>query len=410
MDTTTEAKQTSHVVKLQDLERLIEFEIKQREDRERAQGWTPWLLAVGICALVWRLVESTESQNWPVVGLFWATTILLIDMVKSLSIWFTLDGSDSEYKPRFFAANWLLRGSRGHLVLAGTKIFCATVLVFCLGALPGLLRWSWLAYVVISAAGIPILLLLSYSDHGIKPPSLDSHLVIRVCMWFRWLLMSAVTVLLAILWWNCLDTSLTRESLKTALLMVGIAELTTLWSELKSGLGFRDSLVQLRRAIGLGELTVEDAKHRIDEVLHGAVTPQFLAKDIRVFDQAMTAYAKTQSEAHTTLMAVKATIAESARPPEETAAAIIELKAQVSNAQVKLEAVTKAHQRLLVRTGIVLGQSPNEMAEVKGLLQRLETNATAAVKSQGELKTSLEQIERDLYLPAFLPLNDPPVI
>jgi hypothetical protein len=94
MEALTETKPTLHVVELRDLERLIEFEVKQREDRERAQGWTPWLLTVAICALVWRLVESTEPPNWPVVGLFWATTILLIDMGKSLSIWFTYAATD----------------------------------------------------------------------------------------------------------------------------------------------------------------------------------------------------------------------------------------------------------------------------------------------------------------------------
>jgi hypothetical protein len=286
----------------------------------------------------------------------------------------------------------------------------ATVLVFFLGPLPDPLRWFWFAFVVISAAEIPILLLLSYSDVGIKPPNLDTHWISRIFIWLRWLVLGAATVLLVILWWNCLDTSLTRDSLKTALLMVGIAELATLWSELKSGSGFRDSLIQLRRAIGLGELTVEDAKRRIDEVLHGAVTRQFLAQDLRLFDQALTAYTNAQIAAQTALSAVKITISAPIRSPAETSAKVADLKAQVTSAQMKLEGVRKARQRLSVRAGFVVGQSPNELEEIKGLIQPIETNVTNAAKAQSELKASLDKIEMELRVPVALFPKNPPVI
>jgi hypothetical protein len=397
--TPSDKPSSASIPDLRDLERLIEFEIKQRDDQERSKGWTPWLLAVAICALLWRLVESAGSQNWSAVGLFWATTILLVDMGKSLSVWFAIEGSEEEPSPRYFAANWLLRGSRGHFVLVGIKLVAATLLIFFLAALPEPLRWLWLAYVVVAAAEAPVLLLLSYSEIGIKPLNPGIHRGFRIGLWIRWATVSAAAVLLAILWWNCLNMFLTRESLKIALLMVGIAELATLWSELHSGSAVRDSLLQLRRAIGLGELAGEDARRRIDEVLHGAETPQFLSKDVKAFDRALAALTPAQSAAQDALAALKTLIASPAQLPKEGSAVLADAKAKVADAQTHLDKVTKVRQQAAMHAAVVMSQAPKVTADVKGLLQRLETNADAATKLQRELALALSQVESALRPP-----------
>lgn len=379
---------------LRDLERLIEFEVKQRDDRERAQGWTPWLLVVAICALLWRLVESTGQQDWPTVGLFWATSILLIDMIRSLRTWLTIESVAEEPAPRFFALNWLLHGSREHLVLVGTKLFGAAFLVYFLADLSPPVRWFWLVYLIISALEVPVVLILSYSSHGIKVLNPGASPALRVGLWLRWLTMIAATLVLAMQWWTCLDLSLTREGLKTALLMIGAAELTTLWSEFHSGTILRDSLLQLRRAIALGELTVEDAKRRLDQILHGASLPQFLAKDVKAFDESLAELISAHGIARNALSA--ATV--------ENPATVTEARTKVETAQSLLKKVVDARLRLILRTGIIAGQSTHVERELKGLSQRGESAVAEVTKVQAEHAEMLRRFDPPAPPPQYPPI------
>lgn len=402
MNTPSEKAPAPPVIELRDLERLIEFEVKQRDDRERAQGWTPWLLAVTICALLWRLVESTGTQDWPVIGLFWGASILLIDMAKSMRTWFAIEGTAEEPTPRFFAANWLLAGSRGHLALIGAKLVGAAVLVYHYAALPPPMRWFWLVFVVVSAAEMPIVLALSYSDIGIKALTPHTSPSLRIGLWLRWIMMLVAALLLVAVWWVCFEQSLTHEGLKTGLLMIGIAELATVWSELQSGPVFRESLLQLRRAIGLGELTVEDAKRRLDELLHGAELPQFLAKDIKSFDQALADLSMTHASIRTGLAAITAEAVKA--PPTLTA-----IKVKMSEAEAWLKKALTAQRRLVVRTAIVTGQDSKVEREMKEFLQRKEAAVAEAAKVQAELTQELRRRDPPPVSPS-LPIGAGPQV
>jgi hypothetical protein len=86
---------------------------------------------------------------------------------------------------------------------------------------------------------------------------------------------AAAKILLAICWPNP-DV----PNLQVGLLLIAIAELVSMLAEYRAWAPVQNTLLQLRRAIGLGEVCAEDAKRHLDMILHGATARVFLESNI----------------------------------------------------------------------------------------------------------------------------------
>lgn len=139
----------------------------------------------------------------------------------------------------------------------------------------------------------------------------------------------------------------------------------------------------------------EAKERRLDQILHGASLPQFLAKDVKAFDESLAELVSAHGTARTALSA--ATL--------ENPATVAEARTKVETSQSLLKKVVDARLRLILRTGVIAGQSTDLESELKGLLQRCESALAEVTKVQAELTEML----RGFAPPASSP-RTPPII
>ena len=129
---------------LKDLERLVEFELKRFDDKQRAYGWTPWGLMVTLAALAWSFGERTKSPgDWIVVGLWWAALLLALEFLTNIRNRLPKGTTVPGEHVRYFSTNWILTGSREYIVLDGLLRTGACILIMAFGELPRVLAVYW---------------------------------------------------------------------------------------------------------------------------------------------------------------------------------------------------------------------------------------------------------------------------
>lgn len=255
-----------------DLIKLAEFELKRIDDLRREHGWTPWILWAALAGLVWQSVgQQGTVLQWVSVFIYWAVLVLCADFLRTVLNFLTRDRIQSlrRQSPRYFSAPELLSASRPLLIFVGAKAAGAATIILKLGGLPIPAQYLWAILYGMSVLGSLCFVLSTWVDWPIFVGVTETTWGRRILLFCTWLTQA---VALFVMFDNLAAAGLLQIQIheaRFALLLFGISEIVGWLLAFKVNDPIRSRLVQVRRALAIGDISTSDAKQRLEVILYG---------------------------------------------------------------------------------------------------------------------------------------------
>lgn len=268
------------------LAKLTEFEIKRIDDGKREKGWSPWLLYAALAALFWKIVgDIGNPHHWSQVAFYWAFLVMGADFLESFShvLGRQPKGGDTRVAPRFLSANKLLGAARPYLAFITIKISLAAFIVFQSGVLTGMPQYVWTAFFGAHFIGWIVIIIISFLDLPFSVGSSRPHKAITWTVVAGFALHAAAIGLLAKHAVPMIISSYDADDFKLSLLILGICYLLKFFLSHNLTDPSRITFIQIRRAIGLGQISCDDAKAMLEIALHGVELSKFLQPEVNAY-------------------------------------------------------------------------------------------------------------------------------
>ncbi len=191
------------------------------------------------------------------------------------------------------AANRLFGATRPFLIVYAAKLALAGWLFGQMNILSGISKWVWGSFFLLQLGAVVLILVMSFTDLPLGGSATAVNKFGRLIRWGLELLQLAAIVLLSHSAWNLL-THLETEMLKVVAVLFAIVELFQLLIGHDVPSPLRDSLLQIRRTIGLSEVSPEDAKLRLETALYGLTVSRFFQPQVDALLEALTQATKQQ--------------------------------------------------------------------------------------------------------------------
>lgn len=381
----------------QDLIRLIEWEIKRLEDAKKEQGWSPWMLYVALAGLLWKSVdEFIQIHSWVHVGLYWAAFTLLANFGSDLIRVLQARPRSKLAAPCFFSANRLLGGTRPYLLFVATKITGSAVVVLLASPLVGWQKAVWAVMFGFHFIGWFVMLTISFFDIPMLVSTDRAHIAVRGGIGIAYVLNIAAMAVMCLVLWPTVTSPFSATDLKFGLLLFAGSEIVSLLLSHHIVNPIRDNLVQLRRAISLGELGYVDAKARLDLALHGAEITKYLQPWVQSFLSSLDEVTREQDVARRSIEETMATL--KAEPSPESSKAVA---ACLDKTKVHVKAVTRSIKRVgqaadafNLRVGSVEASDIRIADEVRPLRESMKQQLDAAIEKSRRNEQAFESLSR----------------
>ncbi len=365
---------------LKDLERLVEFELKRFDDKQRAYGWTPWGLMVTLAALAWSFGERTKTpSDWIGIGIWWAALLLAFEFLTGIRNRVPKGTAIPGEHVRYFSTNWILAGSREYIIFDGLVRAGACILVLAFGELPPALAIYWWIPTVaaffftllgIIIAGIDYPLRLDVTESGF------ARLMNAVSFVFD--LTSAVAIGFVI--HRLQSIGIDQEALRTAGILVVATKVLGWLAEYSMTAPIQDRLVQLRRAIGLGELFPEAARRMLDETLHGITPAEHMRRHFLALEQSQAQTVAAQAALRASLKALSESLTDSSKAPAVPGVAQL-----VQSAKVAFKLNRKHAESTQTQAVALVLQAPKVIRDLKPTLTKQKEQQKEIVAVQASL-------------------------
>lgn len=384
----------------QDLVRLAEWEIKRLEDAKKDQGWSPWMLYVALAGLLWTLVDQLNpSHIWAHVALYWAAFTLLANFLSDLlRLLMARPREKAAAAPRFFSANKFLGGTRPHLLFVAVKVTTAAMLVLFSHALAGFPKTVWALLFGFHFLGWLLVLTLSFFDMPLPVSADRSHVAVRGSVGVAYVLNVAAMFFMCRELWPILTQPFSAPDLKLALLFFAGSEIVSLLLSHHIVNPIRDNLIQFRRALSLGEITYENAKPRLDLILHGAEISKYLQPRVQTFLSILNDVTREQDAVTQCIAAATEKI--SATP---TAAGVEALRVITDKTTGHVKAVTRllkqaehAIDAFNLRVAAVTTSDDRIEEEIRPLRESMRQQVTAATENSVRNEKSFSQLGQEI--------------
>lgn len=371
---------------LKDIERLVEFELRRAEDRRREFGWTPWALLVALAALLWQILDkSTGSLNWPTIGLIWAAAVFVWDFISFCGI--LLHKSSPGYStPRYVSAEWALSGSRESILIDGFILFGACAIILGWGQLPQATWIAWLVITVIYSLQGPVGIALSYTDFDITT-DLDGSRLVRFSGILRFAVNFASAAIALFAVWGAKVTLIDKENIKVATLLIVCSRVLCWLAEHRISAPRIELLEQIRRSIGLAELSSDAAQRAVDEALHGAQPGTLIRRHVLSFDENFRRMQLTQSSARDSLTSVSNSF--SSQRISDAEIALTKAKLMTAASAISIAQLEELKKKIANRLAVVVVQNPKSAPELATAIKRVKEQSATAHSIQKALETDL---------------------
>lgn len=303
------------------LAKLTEFEIKRIDDAKREKGWSPWLLYAALAALTWKIVgDIGNPHQLRQVAFYWAFLVLITDFLESfLSVLGKQPKEgDSRIAPRFVSANKILGAARPYLTFIAIKISLAAFLVIHSGVLTGMSKYIWMTFFGAHFLGWILLLVVTFLDVPFSVGSRRPHKAISWGFVGGFGLHAAAIVLLAKQAMPTMVTNFSSDDFRLSLLALGVCYLLKFYLSDQLADPAKITFIQIRRAIGLGEISSEDAKAMLEIALHGIEISKFLQPQVNAYLTAMDDLNREQEATAKHLALVQEHLSENEAPDSNT--------------------------------------------------------------------------------------------
>jgi hypothetical protein len=382
----------------QELVRLAEWEIKRLEDAKKEQGWNPWILTAALAGLVWKSVdEFSQPHLWVHVCLYWAAFTLIANLVKDVMRMLMAPPREAKpASPRFFSANRLLSGTRPHLLFSALQIVGAALVVVLSPAVQGTLRIILVVLFSFYLVTFVVALSLSFSDFPYSASIKRAHTAVKRLDVVSSLLNVAAMLFISWKTWLLLAPSFALSDMKLGLMLFAASEMIGLLLSQNSVNPIRDNLVQLRRAMGLGEIEHEDAKAHLDMALHGVEISRYLQPQVQAFLSLLNQAIREQDAVS---QLVRAANDKCGGAPTDEQESLI--RAYVNEADRRIQTVqsllTEAGQSISafnLRVGVVSATDARIEEDVRTLRERMCQQLTVVREKQAEFTRSMEMLRK----------------
>jgi hypothetical protein len=271
----------------EEVKALIEFELAQIQIRKNDAGWSPWLLYASLGGLGWSVINEVKApHNWSQITLIVCILTVAFFALKRIHQAITAGSEESKSRSRFAPTDWSLASSRSHLIVRETKLLIAAFLIHPYLQANTTFGHStiWFAIFSVYASMVLLGIIITFTRLPL-PDSLGSKKT--------WTLLETTTCCFIVFkTYQIAEAqypSLAPEDIKFAMLIFGMAELVTMALDYRAESPTKGSLIQIRRSIGLGEISESDALERVKIALYGLKFGQFLEPQINRFFTTLTA-------------------------------------------------------------------------------------------------------------------------
>jgi hypothetical protein len=383
-----------------DLIKLAEFELKRVEDMRREQGWTPWILWAAVAGLVWQIIGQVSGViQWSSVAIFAAMLVLGADFLRSLFQLLTKSTTVSAQRqtPRVVSTSEWLSSSRPLLLFNLSKTALAAVIIFKSGTLIEPARYLWSFLYVASILGSLCLVIGTWVDWPMMIGASEGTWLGRVILAMVWLVQ---TIALGVMFYGVATLGHLRfgtEEARLAALIFGLSEVIGWLLGFKVNDPIRTRLVQIRRALAIGDISLDDAKNRLEVVLYGE--EQSAALRTRIQD-CLSQLELFTSRWETAVQSFSVLSAELQSPPQNLNESA--LGKRIASAKAERTAAGKAlsraqsRQRSFETRALLMGaQSIEPRPDLQALRESLQVQVSEAEKRDKELGQTLKTLDAE---------------
>lgn len=394
-------------IEQQELIKLTEFELKRLDDLKREKGWNPWILQVAIAALIWSAVEPLANPHaWKIVLLYWAAATLVLDFGRSLVRALSETPREGRLGFRVYPMNRLLGASRPLLFLKFFREIGVGWAVLYSGVLHGGPKYLWMAFFAAGVFGSMGILFGSFTDRPFGWGGNPSKAARRVLAVTNLLSLVAMAILVAQLWRPLLDAYSPVE-VKLALLFFGITEITAFLLTHPTHDPMRSNLVEIRRALALGEVEGNDARERLESAIYGMRIAYYLQPYVSVFLAQATELAKLQEQIAATWAAIEKIL--KADPIEERAElhrAYGEAKSLSHKVTGLIDEMRRLTEQINNRSALASALHSGAFEEIKSLQESMSAQLKAAIERNERTVDLIGAHERQIIEILRLPEPD----
>lgn len=395
---------------LDTLAKLTEFEIKRIDDAKREKGWSPWLLYAALAALAWKIVgDIGNPHNWGQVAFYWAFLVLVADFLESIVHVLGRQSKDGDPRaaPRFLSANKLLGAARPYLAFIALKISLAAFLVFQSGVLEGMPQYIWTAFFGAHFVGWIFIIIISFLDVPFSVGTFRPHKAITWGSFAGFSLHAAAIGLLAIHAVPMIATSYDPNDFKLSLLILGTCYLLTFFLSHNLTDPSRITFFQIRRAIGLNQISCEDAKAMLEIALHGVELSKFLQPQVNSYLSTLDDLNREQEATAKHLSIIEKHLAEGAGSESNTVTSALLAQAK-KHAATSTTLIQKANDEIasfeqrVIQLSVIESSTETSVAQLR---DNMRNQLAAVTKRDKELEALINAAEPNGQSSLGFPVN-----
>lgn len=184
------------------------------------------------------------------------------------------------------------------------------------------------------------------------------------------------------------------EAVRTAGMLVVATRVLSLLAEHRIAGPFQDRLAELRRAIGLGELSVESARQSLDETLRGVSPVEHLRRHFSLLEESSAQTAAAQDRLQRALKTLSDALA--AAPTAVPTNAVDEPKAARQDATTALQRNTKHAETINNLVFALWLQAPEIIRDVKPVIEKYRDGRKALRARQETLLSELKSLSEQM--------------
>ena len=260
---------------------LIDNEIDDLRSSDAVRGWTHWAIIVAIGTAIWLLFKEIETGSFHIqnVALLYLSTSFAFYAVRLIGSPIIGSESHSESTGRIRMTNqWFAAGRLRLFAYLVHFALLTAIAATTKDTIPGVLPLVAQAVSVLFLITLLLAFILSFFSIPISRESGQNSTAVVASI-----ILGVVILLMALGYVVILtrtDTEVTVDDLRMTGLIVAVTFLLLILSSLRTNSPIRNSLINIRRSLALGRISIDSAISQLDVAIAGLKVQDVLQEDV----------------------------------------------------------------------------------------------------------------------------------